>query len=123
MINIFVISADLIGIAEIIFAVMENERTVTGMAKTITGVDYEGGKVVGVTISGIIDADNDQTTSAYFQRVQHGRWLNANSRPKTYERRCTACDGKAYFCGIGCSYKYCPNCGAKMEGGGDNAAD
>lgn len=98
----------------------ENERTVTGMAKTITGVDYEGGKVVGVTISGIIDADNDQPTSAYFQRVRHGRWLNANSRPKTYERRCTACDGKAYFCGIGCSYKYCPNCGCRMDGGVEN---
>ena len=48
--------------------------------------------------------------------VKHGRWLNANSRPKTYERICTACGGGAYFCGIGCSYKYCPNCGAKMDG-------
>ena len=47
--------------------------------------------------------------------VRHGRWVNANSRPKTYERRCTACGGRAYFCGIGCSYKYCPNCGAKMD--------
>ena len=47
--------------------------------------------------------------------VQHGRWINANSRPKTYERRCTACGGRAYFCGVGCSYKYCPNCGAKMD--------
>ena len=48
--------------------------------------------------------------------VRHGRWMNANSRPKTYERTCTACGGLAYFCGIGCSYKYCPNCGAKMAG-------
>lgn len=47
--------------------------------------------------------------------VVHGRWLNENNRPKTYERICTACGGMAYFCGKGCSYKYCPNCGAKME--------
>ena len=53
-------------------------------------------------------------------QVRHGRWMNANSRPKTYWRRCTACGGLAYFCGIGCSYKYCPNCGARMDGGADN---
>lgn len=54
--------------------------------------------------------------SAEVTRVRHGRWMNANSRPKTYWRRCTACGGLAYFCGIGCSYKYCPNCGAKIDG-------
>ena len=52
--------------------------------------------------------------------VRHGRWMNANSRQKTYLRRCAACGGLAYFCGIGCSYKYCPNCGAMMDGGADN---
>ena len=51
--------------------------------------------------------------------VRHGRWMNANSRPKTYWRKCTACGGLAYFCGIGCSYKYCPNCGCRMDGGDD----
>lgn len=54
--------------------------------------------------------------SSEVTRVRHGRWMNANSRAKTYERRCTACGGLAYFCGIGCSYKYCPNCGAKIAG-------
>ena len=51
--------------------------------------------------------------------MKHGRWLNANRRTKTYERICTACGGKAYFCGIGCSYKYCQNCGCRMDGGDD----
>ena len=57
--------------------------------------------------------------SADVAQVRHWRWMNANSRPKTYWRRCTACGGLSYFCGIGCSYKYCPNCGAKMDGGAD----
>lgn len=57
--------------------------------------------------------------SADVAPVRHGRWMNANSRPKTYWRKCTACGGLAYFCGIGCSYKYCPNCGADMRGSND----
>ena len=52
--------------------------------------------------------------------VRSGRWLNANRRQKTYQRICTACGGMAYFCGIGCSYKYCPNCGCRMDGGEDD---
>ena len=61
----------------------------------------------------------DSEPAADVAPVRHGRWMNANSRPKTYWRRCTACGGMAYFCGIGCSYKYCPNCGCLMDGGDD----
>ena len=61
----------------------------------------------------------DSEPAADVTPVRHGRWMNANSRPKTYWRRCTACGGLAYFCGIGCSYKYCPNCGADMRGSND----
>ena len=46
---------------------------------------------------------------------KYGSWENANRRPKTYIRRCSHCGGEAYFCGIGCSYKFCPNSGAKMD--------
>ena len=51
--------------------------------------------------------------------VRHGYWENANGRPKTYIRKCSVCGKEAYFCGRGCSYKFCPNCGAKMEGESD----
>ena len=49
--------------------------------------------------------------------VRHGYWENANGRPNTYIRKCSVCGKEAYFCGRGCSYKFCPNCGAKMGGG------
>ena len=49
--------------------------------------------------------------------VRHGYWKNANGRPKTYIRKCSVCGKEAYFCGRGCSYKFCPNCGCKMDKG------
>ena len=52
--------------------------------------------------------------------VRTGRLVNANRRAKTYQRICTACGGIAYFCGVGCSYKFCPNCGVKNDGGDKN---
>lgn len=70
-----------------------------------------------ITMSGVKIIN--QFPGADVAPVRHGRWMNANSRPKTYWRRCTACGGMAYFCGIGCSYKYCPNCGCLMDGGDD----
>ena len=51
--------------------------------------------------------------------VRHGRLVNANRMAKTYQRICTVCGGIAYFCGVGCSYKFCPNCGADMRGSND----
>lgn len=51
--------------------------------------------------------------------VRHGWWVQGNIRPKSYFRLCSVCKKLAYFCGEGCSYKYCPNCGAKMDGGAE----
>ena len=47
--------------------------------------------------------------------VRHGKWIAENIRKKSYLRQCSACSKIAYFCGTGCSYNYCPNCGAKMQ--------
>lgn len=63
-----------------------------------------------ISMAPSLDADSDT----------HGQWLRENIRPKSYLRICSACSKIAYFCGTECSYKYCPNCGAKMDGGTQN---
>ena len=51
-----------------------------------------------------------------YVKQAEGQWVKANKRPKSYQYRCTACGGEAYYCGSECGYDYCPNCFAKMGG-------
>lgn len=67
----------------------------------------------GVDAVDVSDIEEAPTIEA--EPVRHGYWENANGRPKTYIRKCSVCGKEAYFCGRGCSYKFCPNCGAKMD--------
>ena len=48
--------------------------------------------------------------------VVHGRWVPFHSSHAGEIQYCSVCD-------IGCTWKpdYCPNCGAMMDGGVDNA--
>lgn len=64
-------------------------------------------------------SDIEEAPTIEAELVRHGYWENANGRPKTYIRKCSVCGKEAYFCGRGCSYKFCPNCGAKMRGESD----
>lgn len=52
--------------------------------------------------------------------IRHGEWKKATSREKSYMYNCSVCGKIAYYCGVRCGYIYCPNCGAKMDGGEDN---
>ena len=65
------------------------------------------------------DIDNMPTIDAV--PVVHGRWRPGRFNLETgnYEEQCTRCRNFSKECGK----PYCPNCGAKLDGGADNAAD
>lgn len=75
--------------------------------------DARQNRVLGICISALKNPQIAPTIDAV--PVVHGQWLRENIRPKSYLRVCSMCKKTAYFCGEGCSYKYCPNCGAKMD--------
>ena len=69
----------------------------------------------------------DRIPAADIAPVRHGRWYSRGGR-----FRCSVCDNKAFLKDIGGTggwsheYEqqkspYCPNCGAKMDGGDNNA--
>ena len=54
--------------------------------------------------------------------VVHGRWEYDLPTINTYGKlRCSICNWWTLDPSVDCSYSYCPNCGAKMDGGADNA--
>lgn len=50
--------------------------------------------------------------AADVQPVRHGRWLW-----RSFNIMCSECDFMPYFDSTEPLYPYCPNCGAKMDGG------
>lgn len=48
-----------------------------------------------------------------------GEWVLENTREKSYMRVCSVCKRTAYCCTPVFSYCFCPNCGARMDGGGE----
>lgn len=48
-----------------------------------------------------------------------GEWVLENTRKKSYMRVCSVCKRTAYCCTPVFSYCFCPNCGARMVGGGE----
>lgn len=66
----------------------------------------------------IIQMDMLKLPAADVAPVVHGRWMPFHSEAVGDVQYCSAC-------GIGFDAKtdYCPNCGAKMDGGDNDAAD
>ena len=60
----------------------------------------------------------DAQTAADVAPVVHGRWVS-NGIPDSILSGCSAC---GFSCGAS-SFRYCPNCGARMDGGDDHAPD
>ena len=66
----------------------------------------------------------DEISAADVAPVVHGRW---EYTPQTFNTlgqiRCPFCAWWSLDQSIDGIYKYCPNCGAKMDGGDNDAAD
>ena len=60
--------------------------------------------------------DVDAIPAADVAPVRHGRWVD-NGIPDSILSGCSVC---GFTCGAS-SFSYCPNCGAKMDGGDGNS--
>lgn len=59
---------------------------------------------------------------------KHGHWVEENTRTHSMQFKCSECGRIAYYPQNHhstepkrCGYAYCPNCGARMDGGEDDA--
>lgn len=63
--------------------------------------------------------------AADVQGVKHGEWKSFNSEDTLYgSYYCSACGHEqdiGMVVSLTTEFKYCPNCGAKMDGGNNNA--
>lgn len=73
----------------------------------LRGVTYEDGKIIDVHIR-----DTDDVVKV-FAPVRPGRWLCVDTDTEQFFL-CNRCKKKEYW-----ESNYCPNCGAKMDGGND----
>ena len=80
----------------------------------LRGVTYEDGKIIDVHI---IDTDD---VVKVFAPVRHGRWIEQEKYTFGVMYDCSICDN--LILDNGHSWNYCPNCGAKMDGGDGNSA-
>lgn len=73
----------------------------------------------------IIQMDMLKLPAADAAPVVHGRWepcFDENCKCRWGFGKCSNC-GQEYYAHSINYYKYCPNCGAKMDGGDTDAAD
>ena len=62
------------------------------------------------TLKGFID----EAPTIEAEPVKHGRWVD-NGIPESILSKCSVC---GFSCGA-YTFNYCPNCGAKMDGGAE----
>ena len=63
---------------------------------------------------------NDDGDIVEISRVRHGRWIYHRDSlfPRDSRQECSCCHEEEYFTLY--NENYCPNCGAKMDGGTDD---
>ncbi|UVM99508.1 MAG: hypothetical protein [Bacteriophage sp.] len=66
----------------------------------------------------------DEIPAADVAPVVHGRWTFEPETENTLSMtKCNVCGWWTLDPSVDGVYKYCPNCGAKMDGGGEDAVD
>ena len=72
----------------------------------------------------ILAYDVKDIPAADVVEVRHGKWTDHRTIEHDGEWYCTACGEEVTICSCGkdktWKYRYCPNCGAKMDGGADD---
>ena len=92
-------------------AILKIQPTYITPSGRLRGVTYEDGNVTSVHI---MDTDD---VAKVFAPVVHGRWIASHDNFCA----CSICKYPVYFVEAGWNQtNYCPNCGAKMNGGVDN---
>lgn len=92
---------------------VEREKLLTDICDDMCGLKYTGVCENCRVVALIADAP-----AADVAPVVHGRWVDAGRGIKA----CSNCNHgiKEH---MACANHYCPNCGAKMDGGDNDAAD
>ena len=80
-----------------------------------------------ITKNPVILTAIDYAPSADAESVRHGHWIEHDEDICSNEAECSECHKRIGHSGLPDrflrEFKYCPNCGAKMDGGDDSETD
>lgn len=92
---------------------IEREFVLNVLCRENCGHDYEANKCNNCYTSNFIN----YLPTADVAEVKHGKWVEPHWRNSVSCANCSICGAEAYhydFHGVQKTYRYCPNCGAKM---------
>ena len=93
---------------------IEREFALNVLCRENCGHDYEANKCNNCYTSNFIN----YLPTADVAEVKHGKWVEPHWRNSVSCANCSICGAEAYhydFHGVQKTYRYCPNCGAKMD--------
>ena len=90
--------------------------------RVIAGHSYYHGDRILAALSCIAEGKEvNPVRSADVVPVVHGRWLHSGYTDHLEVVKCSECNHEAFAISLYvCDGNYCPNCGARMDGGADN---
>ena len=79
-------------------------------------IDAQKGRpFIGCTVGEALKIMTDEQPTVEAKPVRHGRWKDCtNHESVDFEDKCSVC-GYTMFADFSHRFRYCPNCGARME--------